>query len=270
MSKTESLLRLSDVLDILEAVIYSGKVANEKPVSAMLVAPPESAKTQALMYFYGTRTLKYYSSVTSKPLLDLKPEIEAGTIRHIVIPEFSSISAHDKSTTNRLITVLAMLIEDGAVTYADASRVIEFSSLPRIGLIAACTPSVWHDRRSIWIRHGYISRFLPICFEYAKQTTKYIHSAIASGHKLPDPECITLPDKPVEVEIPQNHAEAIETFAKELGDKYSSYGFRYHRAFRALVKGRALTKSRTIVTAEEIADLSRWLKFFDDRDPVEI
>lgn len=266
----QNLIRLTEVLDLVAAVIWSGRVADSTPVSAILVATPESAKTQVLMHYYGTKTLQYFSSVTAKPLLDLKPQIEAGRIRHIVLPELVSTSAHARDTTARLLITLSMLMEDGATTYADAGRTVEFQGLPRIGLIGAMTPTFYSDNRLRWVRYGFLTRVLGIHFDYSEPTIQNIHELIRTGAPIPPPAPLELPDKSIPVSLPDRLATRISELALDLAKKYESKGFRFHRALRTLAKARALSQGRYVVENDDLVTLMGWIKYFDDLNPVRL
>ncbi len=269
MHNTDSwnLIKLTRPLEIIESAIYTGRLLNSNPVSLILVASPESAKSQLLLHFKQTKTLRYFSSITSKPLLELRPEIEAGTITHLVLPDLIAVSAHQPKVTFRLFAYLAVLMEEGGIEFADAVNKIQFNSQSRLGLLAATTPSYYHDQRTVWNRTGLLSRFVSVNFSYSDTTVKEIHDAIQSGFNVPDGKCMNLPDKKVDVVIGGRESEAIRSMAIGLASKYMTYGFRYHRSLRALARGRALSQGRHAVNSDDVAVVQSWLPLLDDSNP---
>jgi len=270
MSDRSRFIGLSSLLDLVEAAIYSGRVADRNRVSLLLVASPESCKTQLLFYFSKVPTVRYFSSLTAKPLLALRNDLEAGRITHIALQDLCSAFAHSKSASERLLIWLAMLMDEGATTFADAGGTVEFRGLPRLGVLAAITPEIYADQRYRWHRTGLISRFLPVYFRYRQPTIDLIHDAIRDGVSLPDPTAGALPEQSVDVLIPQEIAYEIERRARHLARIHSTHGFRFHKTLRLLLRGRALALGKTEVTSEEVSKLDEWIRFMDPNSPGEI
>jgi len=261
---------LTSLLELIEASIFSGRVADRNRISVLLVATPESCKTQLLLYFSKVPTIRYFSSITSKPLLALRNDLEAGRITHIALQDLCSAFSHNKTTSQRLMMWLAMLMDEGGTTFADASGTVEFKGLPKLGVLAAITPEVYEDQRFRWHRTGLVSRFLAVFFQYRTPTVDLIHDAIRDGATLPDPTGAALPEQPVDIAIPAEVAHEIERRARRLAELYGTYGFRFHKAFRLLLRGRALALGKQAVDGEEISALDEWLRFMDPNHPGEI
>ncbi len=270
-SKEVNLIKLQDVLHIVRAAIWTGRVSGENPVSICLVAPQESAKSQCLLHYYETDTLRYFSDITAKPLNAMKRDIETKRLRHLVLLDLIQIMNHQKSVSARTLQRLAGLMEEGQATVADAGGIEEWKGLPKIGVFMALTSDYYLDQRARWHKSGFISRFLRVWFTYTDQTVDKVHRAIARGMPLPDSHKEALPEDSQLVTLNTSQAEAIEGLARSyVGTSDSVYGFRYHRQQRALVKALALMNDRHEVQDSDITILSSWQHYFTGKRPVEL
>jgi len=270
-SKKCDLIRLQDIIQIVRAIIWTGRVSGENAVSLCLVAPQESAKSQCLLYFYETETLRYFSDITAKPLNALKRDIETKKLRHLVLLDLIQIMNHQKSVANRTLQRLAGLMEEGQAAVADAGGVEEWKGLPKIGVLMALTPSYYLDQRARWYKSGFITRFLRVWFTYTDTTIDQVHTAISRGMPLPQQHKEELPEDAQLVTLHPAQAEAIEGLARShAGTEVGIYGFRYHRQQRALAKALALMDSRHEVADKDITVISSWQRYFTGSRPVEI
>ena len=111
MTSKPNFVKLEPILEIIRAAIWTGRLADEKPVSIMLVAEQESAKTEALKYFRGTSTLKYVTDLTARGLNPNKQEIESNRVRHLVLLDLIRIVSHGRSISDRTLQSLASLMD---------------------------------------------------------------------------------------------------------------------------------------------------------------
>lgn len=257
---------LTRLTSLVKTVIWTGKIDGEEPVSMVLIAPAESAKTELLKQFRGTPTLEFFSDLTSRGLSAFKTDIESGKLRHIVILDLIRVLSHPRVTADRTIQTIAGLIEDGQSSIADAGGVEKWGdtkNFPRIGALMAVTPQVYYRKRKMFRDTGFLSRFLPIHYKYSPPTIKMVHKAIQNGHVKPLPTALVLPEKKLSAKIPDSIAFQISNLARQIGEKENTYGFRWHRSMRCLIKGIAISKRRFIVNQEDLQDLMEWTEFFD-------
>lgn len=262
-----NLVGLSRLNGLIKTVIWSGLIDDEEPVSAVLIAPAESAKTELLKQYRGTATLEFFADLTSRGLSPYKGDIESGKLRHIVILDLIRVLSHPRVTADRTIQTIAGLIEEGQSTIADAGGVEKWADdnkkMPRIGALMGVTPQVYRRKRKMFRDTGFLSRFLPVHYDYSPATVKMIHKAIQNGAKKPDPTPLTLPPKKLKAKIPDNIAVSITLLARNLGERQNTWGFRWHRSLRCLIKAAAVSKGRFIVKAEDYDELVEWTEFFD-------
>lgn len=261
-----SFIRLEPIIELLRAAIWTGRLADEKPVSIMLVAEQESAKTEMLKYFRGTPTLAYISDLTSKGLVGHKDAIERGKIRHLVLLDLVRIISHGRAVQERTFQTLAALMEEGESETLDAGGSSKWKDFPRIGCLMALTPGFFKSKRGRWRETGFMTRFLPVSFKYTESTKHDVHKAISRGLKLPMPHPEKLPEFPTQVMIPDKYSRTIISRAEELGETMKTYGFRYQKSMRSLAKGQALLSGRGTVNDADLGKVLGWSEFFTQKE----
>lgn len=265
-AKRLSLLRLEPIIEIIRASIWTGRLSDEKPVSIMLVAEQESAKTESLKYFRGTPTLRYVSDLTSRGLVAYKKDIESGGIRHIVLLDVVRIISHGRNIADRTLQTLAALMEEGESETSDAGGRDSWKDFPRIGVLMALTPAFFKSKRGKWRETGFLTRFVPVSFYYSEEAVHEIHMSIAAGHQLPAPRAETIPPLNYAVFCEAKFAATIARRAEELGVIMKSYGFRYQRILRALAKAQARIAGRGAVNSDDVGKVLAWSEFFTDKE----
>lgn len=267
MSKV-SFIRLEPILEIVRAAIWSAKIAREKPVSIMLVAQQESAKTEAMKFFRGTSTLKYFSDLTGNGIEEYKSDIESMRLRTFMLNDLTRILAHSRGVGERTLQTLATLMEEGESETASPGGRVSWQNWPKVGVVMGITPSFYRSKQGKWRQTGFMSRFLPVQFHYNESTSRKIHESIRNGHVLPEPKPLDLPEGQVFVTIPGAAAIAIEQRAIALGKEHDTYGFRYHKALRRLAMAQAALSGRNSVITEDVKKVMRWADFFGGEEMV--
>jgi hypothetical protein len=263
--RPETFIRLEPIIEILQAAIWTGKIADERPVSIMLVAKQESCKTECLKYFNGTPTLRYMSDLTARGLNPYRQDIEGGKLRHLVLLDLVRILSHGRGVSDRTIQSIASLMEEGESETSDAGGTNRWENFPRIGCLMGITPEVFNSKRGKWRGTGFLTRFIPVNFEYSENTKHSVHMAIANGHKLPLPHPVTMPAHECAIVIPPKHSLSLVKRSEELGRSMKTYGFRYQRALRALAKANARIGGRGEVNEMDISKVIIWSEFFTEK-----
>lgn len=265
-SKNLSFMRLEPVLELLRAAIWTGKLADEKPVSVMLVAEQESAKTEMLKYFNGTSTLAYISDLTSKGLQRHKDAIEKGKIRHLVLLDLVRVISHGRAVQERTFQTLAALMEEGESATLDAGGSSEWEGFPRIGCLMALTPAFFKSKRGRWRETGFMTRFVPVSFKYTEKTQHAIHMAIGAGLHLPPAHPEMMKDFPAQIFMADKFSRTLVSRAEELGEVMKTYGFRYQKSMRSLAKAQAFINGRGTVTDSDVGKVLSWSEFFTQKE----
>lgn len=265
-SSKPSLLRLEPILEIIRASIWTGRLSDEKPVSIMLVAEQESAKTECLKYFRGTPSIRFVSDLTSRGLVPYKKDIESGNLRHIVLLDVIRIISHGRNIADRTLQTLASLMEEGESETSDAGGRDSWKDFPRIGVLMALTPKFFHSKRGKWRETGFLTRFVPVSFSYSEKAVHAIHLAIAAGHQLPLPKPEAIPALNYAISCSPKFSAMMARRAEELGVRMKTYGFRYQRILRALAKAQARMEGRGAVNSSDVGKVLSWAEFFTDKE----
>ena len=209
--------------------------------------------------------MRYLSDLTSKGLLPYKKDIESHKVRHIVLLDLVRLLAHARNVSERTIQALAALMEEGESETSDAGGTESWGQdFPKAGVLMAITPSFFHSKRGRWRDTGFLTRFVPIAFEYSESTVHLIHMAIANGHHLPMPHPENVPANDVQIFCPPNYSLTLARRSEILGDRMKTYGFRYQRVLRALAKAQARIESRGAVNDADVVKVLSWSEFFTE------
>lgn len=266
----DAFIRLQVILEIVRAAIWSGALAGEKPVSVMLIADQESAKTQALKYFENTTTLRYLADVTSKGIYCFHSDIELGRITHFVILDLIRVISHGRTVSDRTIQVLAGLMEEGGTTSADAGGVESWKCDAYCGVLMAITPPFFRSKRGRWRDNGFLTRFVPVFYDYSISTVSEIHHRIATNHTLPKSTALPIPESKLHIDISPELSAIIQTVAESVAQRSALKGFRLHRQLRSLIKAEAAMHGRTSASVEDCQRVFEWTKFFRSDEPVRL
>jgi hypothetical protein len=149
-----SMIDLQPLIDFVKLTIYTAYIDNvPKPNSVLIIAKPESGKTEALKKFIPNKNVAYLSDVTAYGIeRDYLTKIESREIRHIIIPDLLKPLSRKESTVKTFVTMMNALIEEGiasASTYA-LRRTSEMHV--KCGLITAITDGEFNDKRHGWSR----------------------------------------------------------------------------------------------------------------------
>lgn len=267
LAPASELIKLEPIIEILRAAIWTGKLSDEKPVSVMLIAEQESAKTEALKFFRGTETMEYLSDLTSRGLSTYKTAIEQGKLRHVVLLDLVRILAHGRGVSERTIQTMAALMEEGESSTSDGGGNTSWGkNFPKIGVLMGITTPFFKMKRGKWRQTGFLTRFVPVSFRYKDTTVDLIHAAIAKGKHTPQGHPEQLPEQPFIIACDEKFSTMLSIRAKALGYQMRSYGFRYHRILRALAKSQARISGRGYVKQEDVDKVIKWSEFFTDKE----
>lgn len=260
--RKEFFVKLQPVLEIIRAALWTGKIGNERPVSVMLIAQQESAKTEVLKFFDGTPTIRYLSDLTSKGINPYKADITAGKIRHLVILDLVRLVSHGRATSQRTLQTLASLMEEGESNTSDAGGLTEWGKFPKVGALMGITQAYFNSSKGGWRKTGFLTRFIPVCYHYNDETVNAVHESISNGHTFTEPRPEKIPEFEYAVDIRPTHATLIMQQAKIIGLGVGTYGFRYHRVLRTLAKASARMDGRGVVQNKDVDKIIEWSKFF--------
>ncbi len=118
------MINVQPILNILRCTLASGKLKDERPLSAIVIAPVESGKTTMINWvclkaknvFYTTEATAYGIIRDTHQLRDF-----SSGLTHIVIPDLLTCLGRKQDTVRTFIGFMNALVEEGVVnlsTYA--------------------------------------------------------------------------------------------------------------------------------------------------------
>lgn len=263
---------LDALVDMVVLVLLSAYVRDAKPVSLLIVAHPESGKTEVMKKFAVNKTVAYLSDVTSYGIQrDYLNDIESRKVRHIMIPDLLKPLSRKESTVNSFITFMNSLIEEGVAgisTYATPRLV--FPKPVKCGLIAAITSDEFKDHRHKWKRLGFLSRTIPFSYSYGIPTVNKVFQYIIGLEYIKEHDIeLDVPKEDKQIKLPRKYAQAILPSTAVVARAQESYGFRLQKQFQTLLQASALQSHRKIVNENDVQRVLRlmdWVNF--DEKPI--
>jgi hypothetical protein len=257
-----ALIGMEPVLEILRTVVMSGYVKAERPVSILLIALPDSGKSEAIMHYF-TPQIKVMSDFTAKGLLRIvQGQAEKRTF--IIAPDLNMVISHKPSVANLTFGCLLSLLQEGTMKISDGGGENEYKGA-RIGFAAAITPSVLSGKAGRWRGTGLLRRLLPVYYDLSDDTINKVHLQIREGNYKADGEIVNLkcPAEPMIVVIPKDIRQKVDELCRLVSnERLEPRGFSPHKHFRCYVKARALIHGRNKVIDQDFQDLKRATEFF--------
>lgn len=257
---------------IIRIALASGRVLKEKPLSIIIIANIESGKTSMIRrHCQKIKTVFYTTDATAYGIIrdtNQLRDFSSRRLTHIVIPDFLMCISRKQDTVRNFISFLNALIEEGVVNINTYATHLQGTVTAKAGIITAITPDAFGDRRHRWGKIGFLSRALPVSFDYKKETQQEIFDFIQSQKYLKGfIEEIKLPVKPKRIDLSPELAQEIEPYAKSLAKEHSDiqrlYGFRYQMQLQTFVKAIALLENKEKVDRQCIKELKRLLDFIN-------
>lgn len=267
---------LDALVDMTKLSLYTAYVKNvPKPNSLLVIAKPESGKTEVLKKFILNKNVAYVSDVTAYGIQrDYLPKIESGEIRHIIIPDLLKPLSRKESTVKTFITMMNGLIEEGVAsvsTYATQRITQKHEKHVKCGIITAITGYELRDQRHNWGRIGFLSRIVPFSYSYGMESVRKIFDYILGLDYLSESniELKRIPKQDKQIRLPLRYARAILPSTTAIAEAQHAYGFRLQKQFQALLQASALERGRSVVNSrdvERVLHLMNWVNF--DENPI--
>ena len=266
MVKTEPLR------EIISLAIASAYVKNEKPVSLLILAKPESGKTKTLKEFSINNGLCWLSDVTYTGLINILDRIKAGSIKTLLIPDMLKVFGKSINTRTNFLTLLNELIEEGVKEINTYEHNIDYGEFLRCNVIAAITSTDFFRSRRIMGGIGFLSRIIPFSYSYSiEDINKIFHSLMTNGSNDIEFQKHKLPKNPKNISISKNLCEKIKSeitlfVVERFKTKVSQdiYGFRLQINLQTLAKASALLRGASKVSVKDVnrlIKLSRWMNY---------
>lgn len=281
-----ALVAMDALQEVLEVAFHTAPVANTIPTSIMLVGPPGTGKSKAILQ-YRAPSVHCTNDLTTAGLYEILEMDKKGTLRHLVIPDFNIVVNHKQSTSNLTIASLLTIMSEGTARVDDGRRKKELVHAP-LGIITAMTRDVYEEHAKKFAQLGIGRRFCYLFFMYSFKTREDVQERISRGEVtlqqlLPRHVNLPNPDKwPIEISIGEDCARRIRELSREMAENLSiqprwtredaswvirpfrgtsPVEFTPHMILRTMAQGRAVMAKRTEVTPEDVEFLISFVNF---------
>ncbi len=258
---------LQPLVDMITLTLYTAYVKDAKANSLLIIAKPESGKTEAMKKFIANKNVAYISDATAFGIeRDYIPKIETGEIRHIIIPDLLKPLSRKESTVKTFITMMNALIEEGIASVATYASHRVSDKHVKCGIITAITDQELRDQRHSWGRVGFLSRVIPFSYSYSIESVKKIFEYIVGLDYLEeqDIELKRIPKEDRKIKLPHRFAQAILPSTTTIAQASHAYGFRLQKQFQSLLQASALERGRSSVNSKDVdrvLHLMNWVNF---------
>lgn len=227
------------IRELVETVIISGKLKDTKPLSLILIATPESGKTQVVLE-RPCKAIKAFSDLTGKGIqlvLQQKPEIT-----HIIINDMVAVLSHRQTVNKFTMSVLNAMTEEGFMSSATPNGIEDFVGGQK-GVITSLTTDLVADERNWWNKIGFVSRMLPFCYSYPENLIIAIKNGIDEGTKEKPAKEFVTPAQLKTVKCSQEFVTKIRRIADIRSQILEEVGIRRLKQYHTLVQSHALLRN---------------------------
>jgi len=261
--RERKMIGLELVVELVTAFLWSGQVEGERPLSAILVAPPGSGKTTVLEML-ECNTAHFYSDFTSREIVSALNQNQ--NLTHLMLGDFLSVFGHAKGTVKLSINLIGRLTGDTVRQKPWSGEEIQPR---RMGLLTAIPPEDLSKRevRSHIRSGGFASRFIFVKFSYSQKTIERIHTFIRNGnYRKTKPFRVEIKPGQFTVDIPPKIATDVDALARRMTN--DPVGFRAHHHLRTLICSIARMNARNTVTVKDYDKLLEFSDFFTEQGKV--
>ena len=262
--KNNKLIGMDFVVEVIKTVLLTGQLADEKPVSLLIIASPESGKTTAAKIANISIASDKHEGELAVPLTDatgaglLKIIKENPQTTHVILNDLSIINGHKNHVVNYLFSIISAMTEEGVSRTADPSGIQPFGEEGKKGVIGCITPDLVKDRRFVWNKTGLTTRMLPFFYGHGLDVelkVRRYHAGLDS-HSDDDASAdgLKIPSKKLKVHVNRKYREQILELASDLAKKLSREGktknnpnYKEH-GYRRIIQFMSLAKAHSLLT----------------------
>ncbi len=275
------MIELEPIEKTILLVILTGNLRGVRPLSAIIIALVESAKTASLAQYASMDGVLYLNNFTPTSFAEQhlqsfnETDTDEYVYHHLIIPDLLNCISRQKYLVDSTITFLNSFTEEGVKEIDSKAFAGDRIILPQPvcgGVITSIAHGDFERRWKKWSSVGFLSRFLPISYQYGEDVVNKILQASAKkneaqlfGKPYSMPRLKLLKDSldKVEVVLPDKLAEQLIKPAKGMQKRLSTYGFRATRHLRRLVQANALLNERVKATQEDVDEVLRLSEFLN-------
>ena len=273
MDEKGYLVRLQPLQKMVECALISPYIKDEKPISLLIAAKPESGKTSVMKEYRQNKGILYLTDCTAYGIeQNYLHRIVQGEIRTLMIPDLLTPLAKQTKTRRTFVAFLNSLIEDGIAGIATGALVWNKDTDASVNVITSVTDQALRDARHGWAKLGFLSRFIIFSYSYSRSSVyeilrRYsIHGLEGIGSRK---RKLKLPGRSAKVELSSELADRLDPVAMKIGEQFELYGFRAKINFRNLLKCLAVRRGRKVVTESDFQEFIELADFMNsDYQPI--
>lgn len=284
-----ALIGMDFPVEVVQTVLLTGQLADEKPVSLLIIASPESGKTTAARKANISVSSDKRSDELAVALTDatgrglLKIIREHPRATHVLFNDLAITSGHKSHVTRYLFSVISAMTEEGISRTADPEGVHSYNKEEGIkGVIGCITPRLVRDQRFIWNMTGLTTRMLPFFYQQGVDirlnVRRYHAGLLDRSRRFDDISPLVIPKEKMKVrrgkykeyilELAHDAAKRLSREGSKRNPDYKELGYRRIIQFSSLAKANALLthpgdKNPRVhrVNVEFLVKLSRFVSF---------
>jgi len=261
--ETRSLIHIEKLKKIIEAVLVSSYIKDEKPISLMIVAKAESGKSTTMKLYRQNEGIIYMTDCTAYGLTrDILPKVVSGEVRTILISDLMTPLSKAFKTRQSFIAFLNNLIEEGIAKITTYSTV--WDKEVKANVITAVTDEALRDGRHEWAKMGFLSRFIIFSYSYSLSVVTEILNRYSEGSFQEYNVKFDIPKNEAKIDLSHEIADKLNPIATKIGEQFQLYGIRAKINLRSLLKALAfLNGNKTVTEADfkELLELADYMNF---------
>jgi len=292
----DTLVGMDFAVEVIQTVLLTGQLADEKPVSLLIIASPESGKTTATRNAnisvrpdgHGEELAVALTDTTGKGLLRIVREHPRAT--HVIFNDLSITAGHKNHVVKYLFGIISAMTEEGLSKIADPGGVHSYDDEGVKGVIGCITPRLARDQRFIWNVTGLTTRMLPFFYEQGVniqlKVRRYHAGLLPASDHTDETRSLVIPPKKTQVSVEQDYREQFLELAADVAKKlskegasrknpdYEELGYRRIDQFRSLAKAHSLlthpNDAKPRVHRKNIEFLRKLSRFVSFRKPEDL
>jgi len=139
------MIRTEKIEHAIRLAIYSPAVKGEKPVSLLLLAPPEHGKSELLKKFAFIPSVRISSDFNSFIFADIVGDYQAGRAKTLVVPDLLRLVKRKYSTQANALSIINAITEEGWIGKLPLGQTVDKPVV--MNVIAALTMDELMDKR---------------------------------------------------------------------------------------------------------------------------
>ena len=260
----ETLINVGPLKKMVECSLISPYIANEKPLSLLIVAKAESGKTSVMKMYRQNKGIAYVSDCTAYGLTrDILPKMTSGDVKTLIIPDLLTPLSKSTKTRQSFVAFLNNLIEEGVAKITTYANI--WDKEVKANVITAVTNDALKDGRHEWAKMGFLSRFIIFSYSYSMSTImEILHSYSEHGLNI-GKATFGLPVKEIDIELPKEIADRLDPIAMKIGEQFELYGIRAKINLRCPLKCLAHRNGKKIAGEAEFKEFMELADFMNFR-----